>query len=930
MWKRVLVVAAAVGAVACGNTSVPKIAFKQPEVRGRLQKNGLRFVVLPDTTTQLVEIDVRYEVGAREDPPGKAGLAHLVEHLMFQQRPESASGGAASGGAARRESVMQMLQQMALNMNAYTNWDTTHYMVNARADMLDPLLKVEAMRMFYRCETIPEEEFLREREVVRNEIRGHNRSAADLIEGLTLQAVYPSGHAYAQLPGGDDMQLSTITLRDACEFMQKYYSPERATVIVAGGVLSAVATSSIEQWFAAVEKRPPAPRREVERFTVAPERKTFELDIERPWLAVAWPLPDGRTAEGEAAQFGIWRAFLDAAFKADEYECATRATPEILGGREAPVFVIALELTSMSKLDQCLDFVWKAAHNAGHGWDGGMWKELEEAKNRRKAAFIASLEPLFGQGGRTDQVGDLVQFSRDVDFDSREFYTFHELDKIGKLEMASIGAATQRALDKGHARVVVFTPSKAGLKGDRRATVAFQARTEERIEDAEVDPGEADRPMRLPTDLKVFASATRFQLGNGMRVVLLPIDAMPVVAAELVIDVGDATAPDSPALAWAAADLPSLPPDANAFAETGVRTRCGTTPDHTICQAQGMSIYLDIVVKALERLVKAGWTTQKEVEQVQKSAHAMYQLRRPLQELAFRREQLAAVFGPEHAYARSRWSLQAIDKLGLDAITKFREEHYSASNATLIIAGTFDAKRAEATVRDVFGGWSAGHKDTPVPGVARARSGPLYVGVVGDEDPQIDVAILYPSPSGIAGEQAARLVLTEMLNAQMWDIRARLGATYGTYARRDARVGGSAYVLGGAVDAPRAGEAVRAMRGGIEALRNGTGFDEAFVRARRKVVQEMLGESTVSGELAARLALLARFGLEPKDANALVRQAAALSPAQVRQLLTHELDPKGEAVVMLGDRAALTKAFADAGIKDPKLVEPEGTPAGKK
>jgi zinc protease len=43
---------------------------------------------MPDTTTQMVEVDVRYDVGSREDPPGKAGLAHLVEHLMFQQRPD--------------------------------------------------------------------------------------------------------------------------------------------------------------------------------------------------------------------------------------------------------------------------------------------------------------------------------------------------------------------------------------------------------------------------------------------------------------------------------------------------------------------------------------------------------------------------------------------------------------------------------------------------------------------------------------------------------------------------------------------------------------------------------------------------------------------------------------------------------------------------
>jgi predicted Zn-dependent peptidase len=195
--------------------------------------------------------------------------------------------------------------------------------------------------------------------------------------------------------------------------------------------------------------------------------------------------------------------------------------------------------------------------------------------------------------------------------------------------------------------------------------------------------------------------------------------------------------------------------------------------------------------------------------------------------------------------------------------------------------------------------------------------------VIGDDDPQVDVAILYPSPGGIAGEQAARMVMTEMLNEQMWNIRARLGATYGTYARRDARVGASAYLLGGAVDAPRTGEAIRAMRGGVDALRNGTDFDETFVRARRKVVQRMLGESTVSGELAARLAQLARFGQEPGYAALLLKQAAAMSPAQVKQLIQRELDPRNEVIVLQGDRADVTKAFADAGITDAKLVEPE-------
>jgi zinc protease len=890
----------------------PRIVFKHGETRGRLQHNGLRFVIMPDATTPLAEVDVRYEVGSREDPPGKAGLAHLVEHLTFEQRPD---------GPGTRP-LMHALQLVTLNMNAYTQWDKTHYMLNARAELADTLIKAEAMRMYYGCKTISEDEFLREREVVRNEIRTANRSAEDLIPQLTLAAIYPRGHAYAQMVGGDDEQIATLTLRDACEFMARYYVPERATVIVAGGVDPDATVRSIEKWFRAIEKRAPAPRRAVEPFTVTAERKTFEIDVERPWITVAWSLPDGRTTEGEAAQLGIWRAFFDVSRKSDEYRCATQGFPAVLGGREAPVFMIALELSDLSKLDECLDFVWKAARNAARGWDGGLWQQLAEIKNRRKAAFVSSLEPLFGIGGRTDQVGDMVQFSRDVEFDSRDLYVFHELDKIGKFELAQVGPAVQRALDQGRARVTVFTPSKQGLKGAPRAAVRFEA-PEESVEAPEVDPDEAHHRLEVPQSLAVLRGATRFQLGNGMRVVLLPVAAMPVVSAQLVFDVGEATTPDRPGLASVAAELLALPPDSTALRETGVRLACDATADHTTCRAHGMSIYLDVVVNAFERLIKTGWYSQLGVERWQRATRAVYALKRSRQHREFVRQQLAATYGPDHPYTRTGVPVgKAIDDVGRDALSAFRDQHYTAANATLVIAGSFDPRQAESLVRDTFGAWSAGHKDAPVVSPPYQRAGPVHVGVISDDDPQVDVAILYPSPAGISGQQPARLVLTEMLDEEVRAVRIKLGATYGVYARRDARIAASAYHLGGAIDAPRAGEAIRTMRDRIDALRQGTGFDVAFARARRKVVQRLLGESTQSAVLAARLGQIARFGLDAGYDNTLLQQTAALSTAQVKAVLARELDPAGEVVVALGDRAALTKAFADAGITDARLVEP--------
>jgi predicted Zn-dependent peptidase len=87
-------------------------------------------------------------------------------------------------------------------------------------------------------------------------------------------------------------------------------------------------------------------------------------------------------------------------------------------------------------------------------------------------------------------------------------------------------------------------------------------------------------------------------------------------------------------------------------------------------------------------------------------------------------------------------------------------------------------------------------------------------------------------------------------------------------------------------------------------------------------VQRLLGESTQSAVLASRLGQIARFGLDPGYEATLLRHAAALAPAQVQDLLARELAPAGEVVVALGARAAVTRAFADAGIAGARLVEP--------
>ncbi|MBX3154717.1 MAG: insulinase family protein [Deltaproteobacteria bacterium] len=911
-WGLLVAASLAAGALPACEPKAPKFAFTHAERRGKLESNGLKFVLMPDSSTQLVEVDIRYDVGSREDPPGKAGLAHVVEHLMFQLRPDG----------AQSAPLMQSINELTTFFNAYTNWDTTHYMNTARAENLDAMLKIETMRMFYGCQTISNEEFLREREVVRNEIRQRTGTAEGQIPQLILSSIYPHGHAYERMIGGDDKQLTSITLEDACKFMKDYYVPERATVVIAGGIDVDKTLDAIKKWFGKLKKAPGAPRVPVQQLAVARGKQQFELDVERASVHVAFALPPNNTPDGELVRFGLGRMFSQIARKGQEYGFAYSVSPTILGGELAPVAAISIELKGMGKLDDALEFTQKAIKQAYRGFDEANEEIMELWRNQRKASFIQSMEQL---AARTIEVADRVQFSKDFNFDSQDLYLFHELDKIGKFDAAKVGAVVKKYLDYDKARIIVIKPNKEGVKGDTRNTrVKFDAKSHEEKQVEDINPEEARRPIKLAAELKGLSGASRFELGNGMKVVLLPFKSMPLVATRLVFDnAGTASYPSSRAVPDAAARFLQMP-FADAFDKTGISVDCEAAGDATVCESSGINIYLEVMVKGLERLVHAGTYNQDGIESWQKIVKGRLATKQSQQQVEFERQILLTLYGPDHPYTKSGvLTADAVNKVDKDTLDAFRKSHYTAGNATLIITGDFDTKYAEKLVKSTFRDWGKGSVASPVDPTAPKRSGPSFVGVVGKEEPQLEIRIAYPAPAGVDGQEGARQVLAEMMNIRVGDVRFKLGSTYGVYAGRRARKGPAAYAIGGTVDAERGGESLKAIREGVEMLRKGDTFEKDFVRARRKILSTLLGESTVTAELAQRLGFISTYNLPPNYFNTLLQQVAAVSPAQLRAMIATELNPNNEVIVVLGDKAHLDKTFADAGIKDVKIVEPE-------
>ena len=203
--------------------------------------NGLTVVVVENHRAPIVSNMVWYKVGAADEPPGKTGLAHLLEHLMFKGTPEIPAGQfskliAAKGGVD----------------NAMTSRDFTAYYQHIAVENLPMVMRMEADRMAHL--KLDEKDFQSEREVVREErrMRVENEPAAMLSERLNM-ALWMN-HPYARPIGGFDSEIKGLTRADALSFHKRWYAPNNAVLFVAGDVTPKLVKSLAEDTFGKIAR----------------------------------------------------------------------------------------------------------------------------------------------------------------------------------------------------------------------------------------------------------------------------------------------------------------------------------------------------------------------------------------------------------------------------------------------------------------------------------------------------------------------------------------------------------------------------------------------------------------------------------------------------------------------------------------------------
>jgi zinc protease len=193
------------------------------EVTDYTLDNGMQVVVIEDHRAPVVVHMVWYRAGAADEPPGKSGIAHFLEHLLFKATDDMESG-----------ELSRVVAENGGSDNAFTSQDYTAYFQRIAADRLELMMKMEADRM--RDLRLTEGDIATERDVILEERAMRTENSPGALLNEQMQAALYMNHPYGIPVIGWRHEMEELGLEDAMGYYRKYYAPNNAILVVAGDV----------------------------------------------------------------------------------------------------------------------------------------------------------------------------------------------------------------------------------------------------------------------------------------------------------------------------------------------------------------------------------------------------------------------------------------------------------------------------------------------------------------------------------------------------------------------------------------------------------------------------------------------------------------------------------------------------------------------
>lgn len=375
----------------------PEGAQGSPEAELRVARyrmgNGLRILLLRDPSAPVISYHTWFGVGSRHERPGKTGLAHLFEHLMFNETKNLPKG-----------EFDRTLEAAGGEVNAATWIDWTFYYENVPSSELTLVARLEAERM--RNLVLREPQVVSEKEVVANERRYR---VEDDVEGSVNELLYKTAftrHPYHWPTIGWMEDIQAFTTEDCEQFYATYYAPNNAVLVIAGDLDEEHALAALQAHYGDI---PPSAIPEPVREPEPEQHEERVLEVEKPtpteklalgYKSPAFGEPDFATLTVlNELLFGGRSSRLHRALVL-EHELASDVRGSVSPSKEPGLYEIWISLREGKRARDALDLVEAEIDKLKR--EEVPEAELQKAKNRLELGFLHGMETA---SGKAEQLG---------------------------------------------------------------------------------------------------------------------------------------------------------------------------------------------------------------------------------------------------------------------------------------------------------------------------------------------------------------------------------------------------------------------------------------------------------------------------------------------------------------------------------------------
>jgi predicted Zn-dependent peptidase len=356
------------------SVKVPKL-----DVRDMKLENGLRVILVPDHSAPVFGIDVCYNVGARNERPGRTGFAHLFEHMMFE--------GSAN---IKKGEHFKYVSANGGQMNGSTHPDYTDYFETMPSNKLGLALWLESDRM--RSLAITAENLKDQQEAVKQERRlsfdnqPYNTAIVDKWPAM-VYGNFQSSHSLI----GSFEDLEAASVDDVSKFFKTYYAPNNAVLVIAGDFETADAKKLVETYFGSIPSQPQPARLDMTEpvRTMGKSEVVQDQHARVPGLIIGWPAPKRHSDEWYAL------GMLDAVLTGGE---SCRFQLDLVKGKQTVV-----------------------QYQAGLGWPFAGFNDFKDPGEY--TAFV-----LYKPNYRAQQIADEIQ--QEIDRIAKDGVDARELDRV--------------------------------------------------------------------------------------------------------------------------------------------------------------------------------------------------------------------------------------------------------------------------------------------------------------------------------------------------------------------------------------------------------------------------------------------------------------------------------------------------------------------